>query len=545
MATYYWVGGSGTWDSSSTTNWSLTSGGSGGAGVPTSVDNVRFDSASGSSANTVTIVTGAVCNDFLYSAAALIGFNGAGNTLSVYRVFRILVNPPTGTFNVDTLFMYISTATGSSFISTAPVKNLTLQNTFGAQATLSVSSDITCDTFYNIGASVVPSAAYAINCKKCLNEGSGAYAKVLGSASFNLTINITPTAGTSFSCTWTGASDAMTNVFVNISGGVASDIDTSAQASNATSFSLTVDNTTINTAQILSGVNNLTLQNSATLKASSTIKLFGNASVGSTSTLDQTSALYPGTFSVEVRKKTGSPNVSRTVTSSGSWFGLGVDNLLSAGTDTLTVNGSYGSLAKPIYRVLSGAASFGSGTFYTDDVTVANGASFSSTVFNTITNFRINSGAVTTGTYTVNTADASINPNGGTIPNLNIVGAGSLALLTSNMVVTNLSITAVSAKGGLQVQNGSSITVSGNLTIAGSSSVNNVELVGYTFPGPTLPWSIIKTSGTVNALFTTISYSNASGGASFQALEINGCVNNGNNTGWIFKQSSGNFFLLM
>jgi hypothetical protein len=60
-----------------------------------------------------------------------------------------------------------------------------------------------------------------------------------------------------------------------------------------------------------------------------------------------------------------------------------------------------------------------------------------------------------------------------------------------------------------------------------------------------VPWYISKASGTVNAQFTTISYSNAIGGASFQALEINGCVDGGNNTGWIFKATTGNFFLFL
>jgi hypothetical protein len=47
MATYYWVGGAGTWNNSSSTNWSATSGGSGGAGVPIFTDIVIFDSLSG------------------------------------------------------------------------------------------------------------------------------------------------------------------------------------------------------------------------------------------------------------------------------------------------------------------------------------------------------------------------------------------------------------------------------------------------------------------------------------------------------------------
>ena len=59
MADRYWVG-SGTWDGSNTTNWSTTSGGSGGASVPTSTDNVFFNASSGS----CSITTGAVCLNF-------------------------------------------------------------------------------------------------------------------------------------------------------------------------------------------------------------------------------------------------------------------------------------------------------------------------------------------------------------------------------------------------------------------------------------------------------------------------------------------------
>lgn len=47
MANRYWVGGSGTWDASSTTHWSATSGGSGGASVPGSADIANFDANSG------------------------------------------------------------------------------------------------------------------------------------------------------------------------------------------------------------------------------------------------------------------------------------------------------------------------------------------------------------------------------------------------------------------------------------------------------------------------------------------------------------------
>jgi hypothetical protein len=70
MADRYWILGTGTWDSTSTTNWSASSGGAGGASVPTASDNVFFDANSnvGTGAFTVTMAnTPRVCNDFLAS----------------------------------------------------------------------------------------------------------------------------------------------------------------------------------------------------------------------------------------------------------------------------------------------------------------------------------------------------------------------------------------------------------------------------------------------------------------------------------------------
>jgi hypothetical protein len=57
MASRFWVGGTGEWNSSNTANWSATDGGAGGASVPTSIDTATLSSRSG--AGTVT-VNGAV-----------------------------------------------------------------------------------------------------------------------------------------------------------------------------------------------------------------------------------------------------------------------------------------------------------------------------------------------------------------------------------------------------------------------------------------------------------------------------------------------------
>jgi len=59
MAAYFWVGGSGTWDSATTTHWASLSGGVGNAGVPTAADTATFDANSGAAA-TVTVAATAV-----------------------------------------------------------------------------------------------------------------------------------------------------------------------------------------------------------------------------------------------------------------------------------------------------------------------------------------------------------------------------------------------------------------------------------------------------------------------------------------------------
>lgn len=68
MANRYWVGGSGTWNSSNTANWSTSPGGGGGASVPTSSDDVFFDQAG---PYTVTISGTFICADFNVTGASI------------------------------------------------------------------------------------------------------------------------------------------------------------------------------------------------------------------------------------------------------------------------------------------------------------------------------------------------------------------------------------------------------------------------------------------------------------------------------------------
>ena len=87
MATRYWVGGTGTWSTSATANWSATSGGAGGASAPTSADDVVFDSLSNATSYTVTISGGVPCGSITTSGPATGTCSFTAAVASVSQVF--------------------------------------------------------------------------------------------------------------------------------------------------------------------------------------------------------------------------------------------------------------------------------------------------------------------------------------------------------------------------------------------------------------------------------------------------------------------------
>ena len=80
----YWVGGSGNWNNS--LNWSATSGGQGGASVPTSSDNVFFDNLSFNSLSQVVIINStAYCNN-ISVASDVIHFTLSANQNALLEI---------------------------------------------------------------------------------------------------------------------------------------------------------------------------------------------------------------------------------------------------------------------------------------------------------------------------------------------------------------------------------------------------------------------------------------------------------------------------
>lgn len=181
MASRYWVGGSASWDSTAGTKWATTSGGAGGAAVPTSADSVFFDANSG--AVTVTIGGGTV------SAASIncTGFTGTltgTSQIDVYGSFT-LVNSMTYTHTGTVRFLATGTLT-------------TAGKTF---STLQIQSTVTLGDALNTGTRSITFTAgglttnnYSVNSNTITLSTSGTGKTLtLGSSTVTLTNNFTVT----------------------------------------------------------------------------------------------------------------------------------------------------------------------------------------------------------------------------------------------------------------------------------------------------------------------------------------------------------------
>jgi len=100
MASRFWVG-TGSWTAVNTANWSTSSGGSGGASVPTAADDVRFNSNSGN----CTVGAGYTpqCVAALFTGY-LSQFDGNGRVVQIYAIATTIFNGGAGTTFINATF---------------------------------------------------------------------------------------------------------------------------------------------------------------------------------------------------------------------------------------------------------------------------------------------------------------------------------------------------------------------------------------------------------------------------------------------------------
>lgn len=294
MANRFWVGGTATWDATAGTKWATTSGGAGGAAVPTAADDVFFDGASG--AGNITIGASVACRSLNCT-----GFTG---TLT-HDSFTLSIGDATaGASNIALKFVagmtYTIVSAANSFISfkstSATVQTIdTGGKTLGSWDVNGAGSSyqLISSNTTNAGSTVtLASGTLNTNGQTCswgFFNGSGATTRTLtlgasqitltGGAGTHWNFGTAPTGltfnrGTSLitfnptsSLTFAGGNQTFYDVVFNHFGGTGMTIN----GSN------TFRNLTFNAA--VSNYNNTTMQASQTSTVTGTLGLNGNSAL--------------------------------------------------------------------------------------------------------------------------------------------------------------------------------------------------------------------------------------------------------------------------
>jgi len=207
MADRYWILGTGSWSSTNTVNWSATSGGTGGASVPTAADNVIFDANSDAGGIfTVTMAnTPRLCNDFTASALDFtMTLAGTSIGLTVSGSLSFPATNFTRTYTGTTTFN--ATTTGKT-VTTNGVAFGGAVTFNGIGGSWTLGSAFSCGTFtltVTNGTFSTSGSNYAVTCNTFSSSNSNirtinlnASTVITGSWTISTSTNLTFNAGTS------------------------------------------------------------------------------------------------------------------------------------------------------------------------------------------------------------------------------------------------------------------------------------------------------------------------------------------------------------
>lgn len=199
MATYYWVGGTGNWDAT-TTHWSNASGGAGGFGPPTSADDVIFDSLSNATAYTVTLLTAPVCRSVTVAGPASGNVTLAGTAAwSIYGSMTLAATGITRTYTGAVTFA--ATTTGWTITTNGQTlgSNFTFNGVGGGWTLGSAYSNT--NTTLQLTAGSFDTGGYSLTTGTIQTSGSATRSLTLGASTITLSAswNILTTTGLTFS----------------------------------------------------------------------------------------------------------------------------------------------------------------------------------------------------------------------------------------------------------------------------------------------------------------------------------------------------------
>lgn len=565
MATYYWVGGSGTWDNASTANWSNASGGAIGFGPPLSGDTVIFDDNSGT--GTCTTASGSVSSAITLNSTNLALKLGANHTNGGVFTFT------KGALDLSgfTLSVSGSASSGTGIRSIA----------FGIGKIRTTGSGFAVWNYANLtnfsytGTPTVELSAAAAAGNRTLNHGFQGGGSEATAVSFYVTAgtdNINANSALFVrTMDFTGFSGTVSNFATTIYGNLIIPATATLSAGTAvTTFGgttgiqqITTNGKTLDYPLIKSAASTLQLQDNLTMGATrtftltaGTLDLTGNAGNWTLSTGlfassnanvrsitfgtgkivltgnaasvwncgDTTNFTFSGTSRVELTYS-GSTGTRAIASGSTAFNGVESNSLnfyVTAGTDTVQIGGS--ASVTRVYRTLDFTGFSGTITpvlanIFGDLVipsTATLSASASGWTF-----------GATSGTKSITTSGKTFdfpltfNGIGGTFAFQDALTQGSTRAFT----ITN---------GTVQLKNGVTSTVGAFATSGTNSKFLQSTLLGSQA-------TLSQASGTVNASYLTIRDINATGGATWNAFTTNNNVNAGNNLGWDFSSQLGKY----
>jgi hypothetical protein len=559
MATYFWVGGSGTWDNASTTNWATSTGGAGGFGPPITGDTVNFDSNSGTAA-TVTVASTATCT------TCVINKSDINISLSGNVTFAGITTLTAGTITLNNN-TFTAAFFGSNNSNTRSIAFGTGQiNLTGNGGT--VWGLATATNFSYTGTPTVNFTYAGSTGSRTINHGGTAGGTEANAVNLNVTAGSDgfnfANAGIVKNVNFTGFSGTVSNFFTYICG----DLTLSAGMTLTAGPNPFYFNATSGTQRITS--NGKTLDFPINFEGvGGTYALQDNLTIGSTRAVALNNGALDLTGNSGNWTLTAGSFNSQSTTSRSVTFGTGkivltgnggtifstrnITNFSCTGSKRveLTYAGSTGT------RIVRGGDLGGTATadntvdifitagsdivdFFATNTTTAvrslDTTGFSGTI--SATAFRL-FGSLTLSATTVFTGTANaisfiatlggntITTNGVTVDRpitFNGVG-GSWAF--QDALTQGSTRTFTITNGTVELKAGATSTVG-----AFATSGTNQKFLQSTLSGTQATLS--QASGTVSASYLTIQDINATGGATWNAFYSNGNSDAGNNTGWNF-----------
>lgn len=523
MADRFWRGGTAAWDGTAGTKWADTVGGAGGASVPTSADDVFFDATSG-------VVTCTISGSQQAASINCTGFTGTlAGTGSVTVSGSVTLVAGMGFTNQGT-FTINGTGTFTSAGKTIGGSSTGGLVVSGAGITVTLGSDLTLgstvgSTFINLTLTQGTLAlnGFTVICSRFSSSNSNTRAIAFGSTNIQVRgtgVLVSMANATGFTCTGTGGFARVVSLsgtsefsFGSTSGG---------SASNAPNLTAT---STGNTLTLTNGsyFKNVSFTGS-TSTVTGTYNACGDLTLGSGGTY---TSVVPTFLASGTITSAGRELGSTTVNGSGITVTL-ADAMTLSSADALTL--TQGTFTTANFNVTAG--SFSSSNSNTRTLNMGSGTwtltANSPTVWNTGTTTGLTF-APSTSTISMTSASAKTFAGGGlTYYNLNQGGAGALTIVGSN---TFNNITNSVQPATVTFSSGTTQTVA-NFGLSGTAG--NLITINSTASGT--QFTLSKASGTVTAQYLAIQDSNATGGATWDALSPTN-TNLGNNTGWVFPSS--------